>query len=446
MPRKYEMSWDKHQSRWTKMYKGVRHVVSCYSLGAPPTKEGSAERANEWWRAKKAELDGYSARPAPGSPQAVQALLEAWAGQSLTSEAEAAAALLDFEEHFTENSMPREVQEALLGSERVAQLEVGVDALRNAPEAPPEKTIGRLVNTWVETEAQRVRAGKLGLARANMNRVCLHHFRNWLGANSPVEAVTEGKWLEWYTFLSGQISKGVWDVSHVDRIFAVARRFVRFLWDMRLVELPRNLDSKRLAFTVSPKEIEVFSTEELKALWAVVSGQTKLHVLLMLNCGFIGKDISDLRQDDVDWTQGVISRKRSKTARHEDVPVVRYNLWPQTFELLKKHRSKDAEVVLLTTGGKRWIETKQTDTFHHSDKVASAMKYWLKRAGVKRAPKALRATAASKLGEHSQYKFYAQYFLGQSPRTVADKHYVKPADKEFFEALAWLEGALALKW
>jgi hypothetical protein len=118
VPRKYEMSWDKHQSRWTKMYKGVRHVVSCYSLGAPPTKEGSAEKANEWWRAKKAELNGHSARPTPGSPLAVQALLEAWAGQPLTSEVEAAAALLGFKEHFKDNAMPREVQEAALGPER----------------------------------------------------------------------------------------------------------------------------------------------------------------------------------------------------------------------------------------------------------------------------------------------------------------------------------------
>jgi hypothetical protein len=29
--------------------------------------------------------------------------------------------------------------------------------------------------------------------------------------------------------------------------------------------------------------------------------------------------------------------------------------------------------------------------------------------------------------------------------TVADKHYVRPSDREFFEALAWLEGALGLK-
>jgi hypothetical protein len=85
---------------------------------------------------------------------------------------------------------------------------------------------------------------------------------------------------------------------------------------------------------------------------------------------------------------GPLSASRNKTARHEDVPVVRYKLWPQTFELLRKHRSGDAEVVLLTTGGRRWIETRQTDRFQHSDKVASALKYWLRRAGVKRAPAA----------------------------------------------------------
>jgi hypothetical protein len=31
-----------------------------------------------------------------------------------------------------------------------------------------------------------------------------------------------------------------------------------------------------------------------------------------------------------------------------------------------------------------------------------------------------------------------QYFLGHSPKTVADKHYVVPSDEEFFEALGWL--------
>jgi hypothetical protein len=71
--------------------------------------------------------------------------------------------------------------------------------------------------------------------------------------------------------------------------------------------------------------------------------------------------------------------------------------------LLKEYRSQDAERVLLTTTGLPWIEESQDEdgTYHRSDKVASCFKYWMGRAKVKRAPKALRATAASKLGEHT---------------------------------------------
>ncbi len=50
--------------------------------------------------------------------------------------------------------------------------------------------------------------------------------------------------------------------------------------------------------------------------------------------------------------------------------------------------------------------------------------------------KHLRKTSASLLGEHPQYKFYANHFLADSPRSVADRHYVVPSQNEFFEALA----------
>jgi hypothetical protein len=123
--------------------------------------------------------------------------------------------------------------------------------------------------------------------------------------------------------------------------------------------------------------------------------------------------------------------------------VVRYRLWGRTLRLLKEYRSNDPEHALLTTSGRRWIEESHDgENYHRSDKVASNLKYWMRRAKVKHAPKALRATAASKLGEHPAYKFYAQYFLGQSPRGVVNAHYVRPNDAEFFEALVWLEGAL----
>lgn len=442
MPRKYQMSWDRHQARWTKMYKGQRYVVSCYALGAPTTKEGSSEKANDWWRAKQAEIDGRSLQPAPGSPAAAKALLDAWAGQPLESEEEVAAAVMDLMSHYEDRPLPDVVQKALVGPEKLAAIKAGVDALIDGPQVPHDRTIGRLVDTWVETEFQRVRTGKLGLSRANMNKLCLHHFRDWIGEDAPVNCINEEKWLAWFTFLSGKVTNGTWAESHCDRLFAVSRRFVRFLWEMRLIELPRNLDNRMLAFSSGPKKIELYSVEEVQKLYSKATGQTRLHILLMLNCGFIGQDVSDLQQDQVDWNSGIITRKRSKTRKKGDVPVVRYKLWDRTFHLLKQFRSDDPVRVLLTTSGRQWIEESHDGQYHRSDKVASCLKYWLKRAGVKHPPKALRATAATMLGEHSQYKFYAQYFLGQSPRTIADKHYVRPSDNEFFEALAWLEKAL----
>jgi integrase len=287
--------------------------------------------------------------------------------------------------------------------------------------------------------------GKLGLSRANVNRICLHHFLNWVGPATAVDAIDGKKWLDWYNYLSGAVASGKWKNSHADRIFAVSKRFILFLYEMELCERPRNLDNKNMSFETPPTSIVIWTADEIRKFRATATGQTRLHVLLMLNCGFVGKDISDLRQDEVDWKAGIITRKRSKTRKEADVPVVRYKLWGQSFDLLKEYRSTDPETVLLTTSGKKWIEEHQGGgEYHRSDKVASNFKYLLKRAKFHKPPKALRATAASKLAESPQFKYYVTYFLGHSPRSVAEKHYVRPTDAEFFKALAWLETALGM--
>ena len=46
------------------------------------------------------------------------------------------------------------------------------------------------------------------------------------------------------------------------------------------------------------------------------------------------------------------------------------------------------------------------------------------------------------LGQHPQYKFYANHLLADSPRNMADRHYVIPSDEEFFKALDWLREQL----
>ena len=77
----------------------------------------------------------------------------------------------------------------------------------------------------------------------------------------------------------------------------------------------------------------------------------------MLNTGMTQKDISDLRQQEVDWRR-VWSRRRSKTATHDKVPIVTYQLWKET-RLLRQEQAKDQEFVL-TNQKRRPLESRET--------------------------------------------------------------------------------------
>jgi hypothetical protein len=146
MPRLVLMTWVRSQKRWTKMYKGVRYYVGTKELGTPPTEADSLPAANEWWRNKQAEVDGCRARPQPGTPAAQLALLEAWAGQPLETEQEQLAALADMMDYYKGRHLPDEVTMAVLGPERVARLEAGLDALLDGGQAPPGGAVGKLVD------------------------------------------------------------------------------------------------------------------------------------------------------------------------------------------------------------------------------------------------------------------------------------------------------------
>ena len=97
----------------------------------------------------------------------------------------------------------------------------------------------------------------------------------------------------------------------------------------------------------------------------------KLCMLLMANCGMQQTDISDLRQNEVDWQVGRIRRRRSKTAKHDDVPVADYKLSPRL--RLTEQRSDDPERVLLNENGKPLKQTALTDKGHiNNDNIKSA--------------------------------------------------------------------------
>ena len=104
---------------------------------------------------------------------------------------------------------------------------------------------------------------------------------------------------------------------------------------------PRLLDGRSQFLKISkpPGKVVVFTKEEIKTLLAAASERTQLYILLMLNCGMTQKDVSDLLVSEVDWDEGRVIRKRSKTADEENVPVVNYKLWPEAvLRLLRQER------------------------------------------------------------------------------------------------------------
>ena len=222
-----------------------------------------------------------------------------------------------------------------------------------------------------------------------------------------------------------------------------AKQFITRLAEMKLIAMPGNIRSRRFRFNHSvAAKIETFTVEEVRRLLEVSEGfseRTHLYLLLMLNCGMYQNDIAELRQDEVNWKTGTLTRARSKT-RERNGPVVTYKLWPETFALLKKHRA-EGELALTTDEGnplvKYWLEDGKMRRY---DAIQSAWSRLAEKMGgkIRLGMKHLRKTSATLLGQHPHFKFYANHFLADSPKSMADRHYVSANDAEFFEALDWL--------
>ncbi len=210
------------------------------------------------------------------------------------------------------------------------------------------------VARYLAGEQTRVQAQHISAGRYTAKRNNLRDFRDWFGQTTSIEAISGDRLLEYKNDLLARVAENklARDTAH-DRL-GDALSFVRWLWEIEaLAELPRILLQKSQKLVIGKKlpNPQFFSVEEVKRCLEMAVDRTRLYLLLMLNAGMYQSDISDLRQDEVDWRVGTITRKRSKTKAHAGVPTVRYKLWPQTFELLKAHCAKHGELALLNRNG-----------------------------------------------------------------------------------------------
>jgi integrase len=490
MPAKPLMTWDARNRRWRKFYKGRRiPPVSCKQLSEwsgkplPETKEGSYQVANAWWLQKKAEIDGD---PPDRYGDVFETLTRRrdWARRKgMDAEARFIGRCIDliergepaFIRRMTDDLTADDMEDLArgyqlvnelvldlphdcgghdpdasddcLGHELEAREAIHLDSIlwndrvtRDDPEPVPEdRTVGGLTRRFLDAELLRYNAGYLSASEYDLIRLCVEAFRDWAGPESAVERIDARRWEGYWAHLLG---------AGISREYKLKRlRHARNLlaWAHELGEMPLlpNLHSRKYRFGGGAKAVPTMRPEEVRMLVERATGQLKLHLLLMANCGMYQIDISELRQEEVDWDAGRITRKRTKERNEVNVPIVSYKLWPRTLELLREHRSGDAERVLLTKSGRPWVVDRIEEGRRvKGDSIATNyahLRRKLKGEGVDVKPlKVLRKTSASLLDTDEVYGRYAEMFLGHAPRSIVDRHYRNPSGEIFDQAVTWL--------
>jgi integrase len=311
---------------------------------------------------------------------------------------------------------------------------------RNARPTPHDTdTLSTHVSAWIETLRQRVEIKKLSVSHFRTYREMITRFDSFAGKDTPIVSVNETMFERYFNDCAKFFNSNHTRATHL----ATVKTFIYYLYTHHLIpEIPRNLTDRRLTFKTPATTINTFTTDQIRQLLDKANGQTKLHILIGLNCGYGGKDISDLQQNEIDWTNGVIIRKRSKTKEFDSTPTVSYPLWQPTLELLRRYDSK-GNPVLVTKSGGVWAgkELRPDGTIRQINNLAALFKRTMDVCGIEGKGVSfytLRKTSATLLESHEVYARFVPHFLGHAPATMASRSYAAPSQDLFEKALAWL--------
>jgi len=457
------MTWRANERRWTKWYKGKTYNVSPGKLikagllakGTPPTKDATRIAMRQWWEQTQAAIEAVDQEAEPQRPERVQL-----SGVGMT---------IDYDEEGT----PKKQRQIRLRVKRevtqpdgvlpepdvdypeqigklVAEGERQVQNLHAT--TPAVQTIGPNVEAFLAFKRSQAEAGERTIDRVDSLRVHLDHFLRWIGTDQPVANISEQTVDTYYQHVLAECRKGNISRYYARDLFASFRQFARWLASRRRIAMPYNLNSRDYGFKLR-STIKTFTDDEVKLLLGAASERTKLYLLLMLNTGGTQIDIAELPKSALDPRLGQLTRKRFKTEDHDNVPIVTYPLWPETLKLLTIHLNTDDTVVnrheeplaLVSTAGKPLLSKSHNGKgkLTKTDAIRSAFNRVtrkLKNEGtvIDGSLKLLRKTASSKLEAHPAYGRYVIHFLGQSPNTIAGRHYVTPSQEQFVAAVRWL--------
>lgn len=320
--------------------------------------------------------------------------------------------------------------------------------LRQTDATHAPATIEGNVARFLSQKRAQVGGGELSVGRYANLKLHLSLFQDFVGGSNPVSAITSRALTDFRTDLLERVSRGEFTAKYAKDRLDAAKQFTGWLFqEEALAQLPRVMASKTFTITPAPPAIKTLTVAETKTLLDSATGQLKLFIMLALNTGFLQKDISELKPEEVDWRAGVIRRKRSKTKKFENVPEVSYPLWPATFRLLQEYRRPNSLHVLANeNGGSLLTSTLKEDGKQHKvDNIHTAYFRLCKRVSIKDRPfKSLRKTSATLLRSSEKYSGLEDLFLGHAPRSMSDKHYAGIPHELMASALDWLGRELGL--
>jgi integrase len=489
------MHWDGEKKIWYRMYRGNRLKVAVATLeeqGYPVrsyTQEGSYDAANQWYRKRRADIDaarGQTVRPrlpledlaaaAHGDPKVfdsqlgVIGILYKQIAERVEQEKRDAAEVraADPEEgppHDSEQalkdavwamigpslravleggSIPKSICDQLPPG-RCQQIEQGIQIAAGKPNTPADQTVRAWADRWLDWQHKLAERGSKSAGRVRNLRHFLGYFVAFVGENHPVSQVTTETYTRYYAYLLERVrtrsNPDGWSPKTAQDTFIVAKQFIRYLVSQDACVRPSNFD-ERLSFGVLPKAPQTWTAGELHAALDAArhikkgaADRFRLCLLLMANCGMTQVDIADLKADEVDWAEGRVTRRRSKTQHFDSSPTVSYKLWPTTWELLRRLGHRDG-LVLRTPKGRPL----RTDS-PRKCVISDTWQRLYKKLPFRKPLKQLRKLGHSVLKGSAQYAHLADYFLAHAPATVADRHYTVDTmgrRQLFDEAILWL--------
>ena len=491
MPRNSKLNYDPKRNKWVSVYRGKKFR---HDAGSGKSDRETKKAATEAWKAWKHQIDGTALRDRPHQKEYEQAidqwekvrgvarehnlgwlvehadvvlaefyqelakpkLDELYEGRlflppipldQLDDEEVALYGACNAETGNALNAPQEELVETArsndrLWRERIAAFEQRIAAVK------PGETVSENIQEFLDHKREEASSGQISVGRTDTLRTHLSIVEEYAGPAKRVDEIDGAFLANLRRLLLKRKSAGQYSANYAKDVFGTTKQFVKWLYHTanRLDQLPRNIDSPQLSIASEAKAVEILRVEDLEKILAKATERTKLYVLLGLNCGMTQIDISDLRPAEVDWNAGKVTRKRSKTARIKSVPTVTYVLWPETFSLLKRHRSESTEHVLLTRDGLPLLgeEIRPDKKLRKRDSVRLAIRHLSKQSKIDFTMKHFKKTSASLLRDEPRFSSLENLFLGHAPSSMADRHYTTAPQRLFDEAIGWLGDKLGV--